>query len=216
MGGIVFLLRAYARPAVRGVALSGFVLLLAASFGRAEAGDRPESFVRSFADEGLAVLADREMSGDDRRAAFRRLLNQNFDVALVGRFALGKHWRRATASERQEYMGLFEDFVVASTTRRLSNYVNETIEIGRSRPKGERGAVVASRIVRPHAESIRVDWRLHRREGAWRIVDVSVEGVSLVLTQRNEFDAVIRSGGGRIDALLKRLREQTASLAAAS
>ncbi len=216
MGGITLLWRARTRPAVRSLALAGFVLLLAGSFGPAAAGDRPESFVRNFADEGLAVLSDRDMSGVERRAAFRRILSQNFDMALVGRFVLGKHWRRATASERQEYMGLFEDFVVASTTRRLSNYANETIEIGRSRPKGERGAVVASRILRPDAESIRVDWRLHRRDGTWRIVDVAVEGVSLVLTQRNEFDAVIRSGGGRIDALLERLREQTASLASAS
>jgi phospholipid transport system substrate-binding protein len=73
-------------------------------------------------------------------------------------------------------------------------------------------AAVASRILRESGEPIRIDWRLLRRDQSWRIVDVVVEGMSMVLSQRSEYAAVIKGDGGKIEGLLTRLREKTARL----
>ena len=76
-------------------------------------------------------------------------------------------------------------------------------------------AAVASRILRPTGEPIKIDWRLLRRGESWRIVDVVVEGMSMVLSQRSEYAAVIKGDGGKIEGLLVKLREKTSRLRSA-
>ena len=76
-------------------------------------------------------------------------------------------------------------------------------------------AAVTSRILRPTGEPIRIDWRLLRRGESWRIVDVVVEGMSMVLSQRSEYAAVIKGDGGKIEGLLVKLREKTSRLRSA-
>lgn len=175
----------------------------------AESGD-PVSFVRGFSDEAIALLADRSLSNGQRDLEFRRLLERNFDLKRIGRFVLGKHWRRASQDERAEYHRLFGDFVIATYAARLGPYSGETLEVGDVRRAGERGVTVTSRILPPQGAPIRLDWRL-RRTGSdgWQIVDIVVEGVSLALTQRSEFDSVIQRSGGTIDGLLQVLRDKT-------
>lgn len=156
------------------------------------------------------MLADRSLSDSQREAGFRRLLERNFDLKRIGRFVLGKHWRRASRDERAEFHRLFDDFVIATYAARLGPYSGETLEVGTVRGAGERGVTVTSRILRPQGEPIRLDWRLRRiGSGGWQIVDIVVEGVSLALTQRSEFDSVIRRSGGTIDGLLQVLRDKT-------
>ena len=116
------------RLASRLAAALGLLLLAAALVRQADAGDPAETFVQRFADRSLAVLSAGELSDSDRRAALRRLLAAHFDLAVTGRFVLGRHWRRATLGERREYLALFEAFVAATTLRRLEGYAGETAE----------------------------------------------------------------------------------------
>lgn len=187
------------------------VSFLASGAARADASlDGAASYIQTFGDRSIALLSDDEIKPADRRQGFRDLISAYFDLSGISRFVLGRHWRRATADERDEYQELFEAYVVGSVDRKLSSYAGETLTIEKARPKGEGGAVVTSRILRPEGNPVRVEWRLRYREDAWQIIDMVVEGVSLALTQRNEFDAVIKQGGGQISSLLRKLREQTA------
>jgi phospholipid transport system substrate-binding protein len=203
------------RGFARGLALCGAVALLGAGAARApgaaEAGD-PAEFVRAFSDRAIAVLADRDLAGEAREQAFRGLLSANFDVRTIGRFVLGRYWRKATKAERAEYGRLFEDLIVASYSRQLASYAGEALKVEGVRQQDERNALVASRILRLEGEPILVDWRLLRRGGAWRIVDVVVEGMSMALSRRSEYAAVIKSSGGRVEGLLAQLRQKTARL----
>ena len=189
-------------------------LSAAAAATRADGGtDGAAAFIQSFGDRGISLLSDRELGDDARRDSFRDLIKSHFDLPGIGRFVLGRHWRKATKAERDEYGQLFEDYVVTSVDRKLSVYAGETLEIDTSRSMGDGKAIVKTRIVPPDGTAVRVDWWLKRRGEQWRIIDLVVEGVSLVLTQRNEFDAVIKQGGGQISPLLQRLRDQTAGSA---
>jgi phospholipid transport system substrate-binding protein len=193
------------------VALSA-VLVVLAGVARADPGlatADPAAFLRAFSSEAINVLADSRLGDKERNVAFRRLFKTGFDVDVISRFVLGRYWRLATKPERLEYRGLFEDFIIANYSRRLNGYSGETLEVGAVRPLGETGAMVSSRIRRPQAPPIKVDWRLRRKAGAWRIIDMEVEGVSLAVTQRSEFSTVIANGGGRVESLLERLREKT-------
>ena len=181
----------------------------------AEPGD-PAVFVREFSIQAIGVLADHSLSGAHREQAFRELLIAGFDVKAISRFVLGRYWRKATEAEREEFTDLFEDLIVATYSKKFSDYSGQTLKVEAIRVENERMAAVASRILRHGGEPIRIDWRLLRRGESWRIVDVVVEGMSMVLSQRSEYAAVIKGDGGRIEGLLIKLRAKTAHLRSGS
>ena len=84
-------------------------------------------------------------------------------------------------------------------------------KVGSARPEGDNASVVQSQIALANSNQppVRVDWRVTGHGNAYKISDVTVEGVSMALTQRQEFASVIQRGGGQLDALLKVLREKT-------
>ena len=127
-------------------------------------------------------------------------------IPTIGRFVLGRYWRTASREQQQEYLELFENMVVETYARRFTEYSGETFRVLGSRGEGEGDTMVQSQIVRPAGPPIQVAWRVRERNGQFRIIDVSIEGVSMAVTQRNEFGAVIQRNGGRIEPLLETLR----------
>ncbi len=188
------------------------VFLVTAGTVRAESVATAEdaaAFVRDFGDRGMAMLADQSLTDEERRDQFHSFFSSRFAVDAISRFALGKHWNKANEQERAEYRRVFEDYIVATYARRLANYAGETLKIGPGRLETPQAAAVSSRILRSEGKPIDIVWRLRRRDGSWRIVDIVVEGISLAITQRSEFNAVIRNSGGNIEGLLDRLRKVT-------
>ena len=176
----------------------------------------PAIFVREFSVQAIGVLADHGLSGEHRERAFRELLTAGFDVKAISRFVLGRYWRKATEAERAEFTGLFEDLIVATYSKKFLDYSGQTLKVEAIREENEKMASVASRIRRQGGEPIRIEWRLLRRGGSWRIVDVVVEGMSMVLSQRSEYASVIKADGGKIEGLLVKLRAKTARLSSGS
>ena len=84
--------------------------------------------------------------------------------------------------------------------------------IGQTFPKDDERAVVRSEVTRPGGDALTVDWSLQRREGRWRVVDIMVEGISMMVTQRSEFTAVIQREGGSVSALNAKLRTINSNL----
>lgn len=164
-------------------------------------------FVKGLATQAVEVLCSTENDAASRRAAFHQLLSTGFNVPFIGRFSLGRHWHGATAEQRERYLALFTDFLVESFTRRLSGFSCEAFQITGARPVGRKDVIVQSRIARSGGASIKADWRVRGFDGTYKVVDVSVEGVSMVVTQRTKFTSVVRRQG--MDGLLQALRVQT-------
>lgn len=205
-------LKSWRRPVLMLSTILLVLVFLAALTRGSLAGDDEDAaqFVRSFGDQAIAMLSDPALGPEDREREFRRLLTDGFHLELIGRFVLGRHWRRASDEERAEFQRLFEDYVVASYAQQLASYAGEQLVIQRGQVKGERGALVSSQITRPQGDPIQVEWRLRRAGEGWRIIDVVIEGISMAVTHRSEFSSVIGSHGGRIDGLLEVLRGKTA------
>lgn len=184
--------------------------LAIASSARAET--NPADFVRTLAQEATEVVADEGLSRSERRTAMARMLEDYFDLDLIGRVVLGQHWRKASTEEQRDYRDVFKAYLLATYGRRFETYAGETLTVGRVVDDGADGVSVSSRLNRPQAAAITVAWRLRRDGETWRVVDLIVEGVSMVMTHRSEFDAVVRQGGGRIAALLDKLRAMVARL----
>lgn len=185
------------------------ILGLALFAAPAPAAPGPASkFVSDLGTEALRVFADTSIPMDKREAEFRRLFLKNFDVNAISRFVVGNSWRTAADPEREEYRKLFEDYVVAAYTARLSAYSGEQFQVKDEVAAGD-DIVVNSLIIRPSGgPPTRVEWRVRSGENGPKIVDVVVEGVSMAITQRSEFSSVMQQGGKGLASLNHKLREK--------
>ena len=148
-----------------------------------------------------------------REARFRELFDTDFDCPGIARFVLGRYWRTASAEEQQEFVKLFEDYAVFVYATRLSNFGGETLKVRGSRSDGD-GVIVSTDVIHPGAAPpTKIDWRLVTENGAYKISDIIVEGISMMATQRSEFASVVQRNGGQVRGLISMMREKTASAA---
>ena len=165
-------------------------------------------------DRAVEVLSKKAPVAE-RLARFRQLFQADFDGPGIARFVLGRYWRSASEQEQQEFLKLFEDYVIFVYGTRLSNFNGETFKVRGSRAD-ESGTVVSTDIISPGGEApIKVDWRLVTDKGAFKINDVIIEGISMLVTQRSEFASVIQRHGGQVGGLLELMRERTRTASAA-
>ncbi|VBB68940.1 ABC-type transport system involved in resistance to organic solvents, auxiliary component [invertebrate metagenome] len=107
---------------------------------------------------------------------------------------LGRHWRKTTEVERAQFLKLFEDITVYTWSKRFRDYSDQDLTLIRVRPD-EGDTVVDSKISQPQGAPLLVLWRLRRSDNGIRITDLVVEGVSMAVTYRSEYSAVIRHLG---------------------
>lgn len=176
--------------------------------------DGADTFVRSLGDRAIQTLTQENLPRDQMEARFRDIFREAFHVQAIGRFVLGKYWRVATAEERDEFLKLFEELVVRSYAKRFKEYTGEQLQVNGARAETESQAIVTSEIVRPAAPPIKVEWRVGIPQGQndYRVYDVTIEGISMVVTQRAEFAAVIERRGGTVAGLIQALREKVNEL----
>jgi phospholipid transport system substrate-binding protein len=190
--------------------LIGAVLALTVSLnsGNARAASA-DDFIRSAGEKAFQSL-HQEMTDEQRTAQFRQILLDTFDLPTIARFTLGRYWRVASKQQRDAYVGLFQEFIVQAYLHRFKDLSGQTFEVKKSHEINSRDRLVLSEIkIRQGKPPIRVNWRVRLRDDAYRVIDVVVEGVSMSVTQRDEFAAVIRQSGGKIDGLLAALRRKT-------
>ncbi len=166
-------------------------------------------FVSDLASRAVAELTTGDLAMPERVSRFRGMLTEAFDVPGIGRFVLGRYWRVATESERAEYLKLFEDFIVQTYVQRFNDFAGANLRVLQTRP-GQDGDVIATlEAGLPGKPTARFDVRMRREATAFKIFDVVVEGISMGVTQRDDFSAVIQRNGGKVEGLLASLRERT-------
>ena len=170
------------------------------------------AFMNTLWDRAGEVLNNRS-DPTVREARFRDLFHTDFDCPGIARFVLGRYWRAASQEEQQEFVKLFEDYVVFVYTARLSNFGGEALKVRGSRSDGD-GVIVSTDVISPGAASpMKIDWRLVTDNGRYKISDVIVEGISMMTTQRSEFASIVQRNGGQVRGLIAMMREKTASAA---
>lgn len=169
-----------------------------------------EEVVQRLVDQVWYLLASGSVDSVDQDDLLS-VLEGGTDLSLLGQLVLGRYWRQANPRQRSEYLRLFRRYMLQTFVQRLRQYVGsdldfagERFQIIASRPVGQRDILVQSRVAPPSSQPLRVDWRLRERPGEPVIIDLIVEGISLLVTQRSEFAAVLERGG--IDRLLSELQ----------
>jgi phospholipid transport system substrate-binding protein len=189
-----------------GVLLVGF---LCAAEPRPAAAQDAQTFVATLGQQAIQVLGP-SVPEATRLARFRQLFRNDFDLAGLSQFVLGRYWRIATPQEQQEFLGLFHEYLVRAYSTRLGQYSGEQFRVVGVRPYGAE-AIVSSQILRAGGAPVQVDWYLTNAGGRFLITDVYVSGVSMKVTQRDEFAAVIQRNGGRVAGLIAEMRHKLAA-----
>lgn len=185
-----------------------FTLLLFTAPAPALAQDA-RSFINTLGTQAIAVLGP-NIPEQQRLTRFRELFHNDFDIPGIGRFVLGRYWRTATPQQQAEFLQLFQEYIVRAYSTRLGQYGGEPFRVTGARPTGSE-TIVSSEIVRSNGAPVEVDWYLAGGgPGQYRITDVYVGGVSMAVTQRDEFASIIQRSGG-VAGLLSQLRQKLAA-----
>jgi len=164
------------------------------------------SMIQSVGDEVLDVLRDGSLGNDAKFDRLVGLLSGPIDLDLVARLILGRHWRTASEAQRAEYLELFRAFALHTLASRLDVYGGQEFEVTGAKVVGRNDALVSTQIL-SEGPPLEVDWRVRELDDNSLVaIDVIVAGVSLIVTQRSEFGAVIERRG--MDGLLAELRRR--------
>ncbi|MCK5040697.1 MAG: ABC transporter substrate-binding protein [Sphingomonadales bacterium] len=172
-----------------------------------KAQDDPEGalvFIENLSNNALAVLDDMALTQDERDREFRNLLREGFDLDYIGKLTLGRHWRSANTEQKQEFNRVFPEYVLRIYSNRLRERGDEVFEVLRSVPAGKKDVYIRSEIIRTDGPALAADWRVRFKNEEFRVVDLKIEGISMVLTQRDEFSSRINKIG--MDGLIEEIR----------
>jgi phospholipid transport system substrate-binding protein len=196
------------RTLLHGVQLALAALLLGGRGAQAAvSAEAAQALIENVGVEVLAVLRDPALDNPQKFNRLVALLDGPIDLEIIARLILGRHWRSASEAQQAVYLELFRAFALDNLASRLHVYDGQDFEIVGAQAVNERDAVVATRVTGGSRPPLKVDWRVRERDdGDLVAIDVIVEGVSLIVTQRSEFSAVIERRG--MDGLLAELRQR--------
>ncbi len=191
-----------------GAALAA-AFLVTALWGLPEsaAAETPSAFIERLGADAIGALENDDLTAEQRMKAFQAVLDTGFDIDGMGRFVLGRHWRTASEPDREEYKVLFRDRVIQTFAARLGNFTGQDFKVVGSRPQSADLTVVESTLTLLPLPPIGVDWHVRGQEPDFKVVDVFVQGVSEIQTQRNSFSAAIECSRDGLRALLAQLRQ---------
>ena len=164
--------------------------------------------------QAVEVMTGKSIPDGERVERFRNLFISSVDMPAISRFVLARHWKIATPEQQQDFMKLFEDMLVYTWANRFKDASDKvSVNVTGTKPDGDQGIIVESSIVRDNADPVPVLWRMKQTDGVLRILDLLIEGTSMIVTYREEYASVINQNGGNINGLLDILRKKTVSMA---
>ena len=170
-------------------------------------GGSPREYIQQTSDQALAILKDQSVDAATRRRRLEDLAGQRFDFETMSRLTLGRNWNQLSSAQQPEFVQEFKEHLSVTYGRNIDSYSNEVVEIVGDREEARGDWTVKTKIVRGGGNAdILVDYRLRRSGDGWKIIDVTIEGVSLVANFRSQFQDIVSKGG--VDRLLVLLQEK--------
>jgi phospholipid transport system substrate-binding protein len=167
----------------------------------------PASVVGDLGSRAIAAMRSADTMAA-KQGLLRQLFRQYFDVEACARFTLGSYWRTATRLQREEFVGLYEDYLVASYSTALGGASFEVLGSHSDRE----GVIVSSRVhIDGGGAPIMIDWRLNPINHGDKVTDVIVNGISTASTQHSDLISFIQRHNGDVPSFLVALRKKNAS-----
>lgn len=190
------------------------ILLFCLTMISASEAESPGEFVVEKVKEGLAILHDPTLEGDDMKEARRKklwvTLEPVFNFKEISMRVLGPHWRDINDSQKDEFSRLFTNHIKNIYLQKSDAYSGEEIVFLRESVHGSRSKV-QTHFITEDGKRIAVDFTMKKTGDNWQIYDVLVEGVSIVSNYRKQFDSMLKRS--TFDELITKLKEKGGELA---
>ena len=168
----------------------------------------PYLFVQETADEATEAL-NKRLSKEEKMEKLKIIAKKTVDVKGIGNYSLGTHRKTISDQQKDEYFEIFEQYFLKSFASRLAEYTDPKIRVDSQKKLNDKYTMVSSTLLATSEKAeIKIEWRVvTKNPDNPLIIDVIIEGVSLAKVQREEFNSIIQSNDGNINALFKTLRE---------
>ena len=167
----------------------------------------PDVFVQSTVNRAADTLGG-NLSKEERIEELKKIAKDTVDIRGIGFYSLGSHRKGLSNEKKKEYSEVFENYFMTSFSSRLAEYSNPVIEVDSKEKINENYTLVSSTLVATEKRpAIKIEWRIYTKNPDKPLIrDLIIEGLSLARTQKEEFNSIIQSAGGDIEALLANLR----------
>jgi phospholipid transport system substrate-binding protein len=170
----------------------------------------PSQVVDGLASQVIVVLKDPQLDSQQKRTQIQNIAYGAIDFPTLCKLVLARNWPKFSAEQRAQFEEEFKQHLSMTYGRNVDNYKNEKVQILGERQEQRDDVTVQTKILRGGSDDVLVDYRLRKAaDGQWKIIDVIIEGVSLVSNFRSQFQDVVSNGSP--DRLIALLKEKNAS-----
>ena len=183
-----------------------FVLFISFSFTEKSLSADPSQFIQSIVDEASKALITNKTK-EERMHELKSIAIKSVDIKGIGLYTLGSHRKNLSDAQKKEYHDLFRDYFLKSFSSRLSDYTDPKINVISQEKLNEKYTIVSSVLVATEkTPEVKIQWRVYTKNPDQPLIrDLIIEGLSLARTQKEEFNSVIQSNDGDINALFLNL-----------
>ena len=167
------------------------------------------NFVDDLAEDIITNVLTAEVTPEQKLEKFRDAFTKAVDLKSVGQFVLGVYWRKASDEDKQAFLDAFTEFTTKTWADRFDMYNGQDILFTGVRNAERNQYYVDSHI--EDKEPVEVIWRLRQKGDSYKIIDIIVEGVSMAMSYRNEYSAILQQNGGNVKALAEELQKKSAA-----
>ncbi len=189
---------------IKAIAFFLCLVLIPSQFSSASEEDI-KKFVSHVADDIIKIVKNDNTSKDYKANKLLRIIKSNFDTPWMSKFVLGRDYKTLSSNQKKKYKKLYENYLRNTYFPILMKYDNESYSITRVIKTGTNHYNVAVRIMKAGRSPIDMDYTVKYQGGGYKLLDMSIEGVSTIFTQRSEFASVLKQSG--TDALFDKLEK---------
>jgi phospholipid transport system substrate-binding protein len=190
-------------------AVGALLALGLAALATAAAAQTPSQVVDGLANQVIVVLKNSQFDSQQKRTEIQNIAYGVIDFPTLCKLVLARNWPKFSPAQRDQFQEEFRQHLSMTYSRNVDNYKNEKVAILGERPEQRNDVTVQTKILRGGSDDVLVDYRLRQADGQWKIIDVIIEGVSLVSNFRSQFQDVVTNGGP--DKLIALLKEKNAA-----
>ena len=168
----------------------------------------PNIFVQSTVNRASEILGD-NLSKKEKMEKLKSVALETVDIKGIGLYTLGKHRKNLKDDEKKVYSELFKKYFLKSFSSRLAEYSNPKIDVKSQEKINEKYTIVSSILIATDERpEVKIDWRIYTKNPEKPLIrDLIIEGLSLARTQKEEFNSIILSNDGKIEALFSSLQD---------
>jgi phospholipid transport system substrate-binding protein len=183
------------------------ILFISFSFTEKSLSVEPSQFIQSIVDEASQVLVT-NVTKEEKMDKLKSIAIKSVDIKGIGLYSLGSYRKNLSDGQKEEYNDLFRKYFLKSFASRLSDYTDPKINVLSQKKLNEKYTMVSSLLVATgKTPEVKIDWRVYTKNPDQPLIrDLIIEGLSLAKTQKEEFNSVIQSNDGDINALFLNLK----------